>query len=118
MARPRHSLEEAQLTGYADRMTPQQIKERRRAEEAGLTPEQLQEVQALDGLIAAAIEQCKRGPKIRGKKNLAFQNLAILVKTRKAILEGKQRHAPPGAPIDPLEAINAQIADMAKEGIN
>jgi hypothetical protein len=112
MARPRHSIEDADLTGLSDRWTPEQRAEREEAERAGITEDQKTEVAKLDSLIAEAMKACQRGQKLRGKRNPAFQNLATLVKARKMVLDTKRSNHARQSANDLIAEAEALIAKV------
>jgi hypothetical protein len=70
-----------------------------------LTPEQENEIENIDALIALAMRACRRGQTVRGRRNPAFQNLEALVKVRKALESRK---------IDPATASNRLVKEATE----
>jgi hypothetical protein len=84
----RTPIEDLQLTGSPN--LGRALKRQQADDNApSLTPEQESEITKLDVLIAKAMNACKRGQTIRGRRNSAFQNLESLIKARK-LLEGRK----------------------------
>ena len=79
-------IDELELSGNVSNLN-RALKRRKNA--VPLTESQKTEVAQLDALIAQAMKCCKRGHTFRHEKNPAFQNLALLVKTRETLLKGK-----------------------------
>jgi hypothetical protein len=85
---PRTAIEELELAGSPN--LPRALK-RKQVDEIALplTPEQESEIAKIDALIGKAMNACKRGQTVRGRRNPAFQNLEALIKVRK-LLEGRK----------------------------
>jgi hypothetical protein len=85
---PRTPIEELELAGSPN--LARALKRKQADENAlPLTSEQESEIAKIDALIAKAMNACKRGQTVRGRRNSAFQNLESLIKVRK-LLEGRK----------------------------
>jgi hypothetical protein len=65
-------------------------REARGAETAPLTQETKDEIAQIDGLIQQCIDACRRGQTVNHKKNPAFDQLAVMVKTRDTLRKGRK----------------------------
>jgi hypothetical protein len=85
---PRTTIEDLQLAGSPNL---RRALKRQQADENAppVTPEQEGEIAKIDALIAKAMNACRRGQTIRGRRNPAFQNLESLIKVRK-LVEGRK----------------------------
>lgn len=85
MSNPRTPITELELTG-----SPNLGRALKRAnEDAPLTPAQRGELEQIDDLIQRALAACRRGQVVKGKRNPAFANLAILVRLRQTVSAGR-----------------------------
>lgn len=89
MPNPRTSISDLELQGSPNL---NRALKREKAEDAApaLTPDERSEIERLTELIDRAMKACKKGSTVQGKRNPAFQNLAMLVKARDTLLRGKR----------------------------
>jgi hypothetical protein len=88
MSNPRTPLDELMLSGSPN--IGRALKREKAETDVTLTPDQRSEIEKLDELIALTIKACKKGSTKRGRRNPAFQNLSVLVKTRDLLLKGRK----------------------------
>ncbi len=89
MSNPRTPPSVLRLTGSPNLGRARKYEEADRAKPL-LTSADLDEIAQLDALIQQAMKTCRHGHVRNGKRNPAFSHLAMLVKTRALIMEGKR----------------------------
>ena len=114
MANPRTPITELRL--QASPNLGRALKREQADAEKTLTPEAQSEVARIDHLIQKAMDACERGQTVHGKRNPAFAHIALLVKTRKAILETKRAPEKQDTQ-DMLDEIDAQLAKWSEVNV-
>jgi hypothetical protein len=111
---PRADIDDLHLQGSPN-LQRALDREKRDAEEPPLSDEQRDELRRLDALIQKCMDACERGQTVDGKRNPAYANLEMLVKTRRLIRQGqvaekKQKEPAKGG----VEALNEILDKMEK----
>jgi predicted RNA-binding Zn ribbon-like protein len=103
---PRTAIEELRLTGSTN-LKRALKRERADASEPALSHEQKSEIAQLDELIQQAMKACKVGQTHNFKRNPAYANLALLIKARKMLADGR-----PPEKRDDMDAANDFLAEL------
>ena len=110
MANPRTPLDELRLQNSPNLRRALERERAEGQEAAPLTEEQKTEVSKLDALISQAMHACRKGQTVKGKRNPAFANLALLVKTRKELISGGGKRKDKGKDKSPMEQLDEMLS--------
>jgi hypothetical protein len=107
---PRKSIEELELQGSPNLGRSLKRLEAEKGQPAEpLTESQQSEVAQLDELIAQSMRACRKGSTVDGKRNPAYANLALLVKTRKELISGGGKRKDNERELTPMERLEAAV---------
>jgi hypothetical protein len=107
MSRKRETVAHHKLTGNSSKLTRNELAEMESEESMSLSKSALSELERLDSLIEQCMGACARGQTVGGKRNVAYTNLAILMKLRTHVAQ--QRKASESQ-ADVLAEIDAALA--------